>query len=63
MSIVSFDELLQRIRNDISGSDTNMSRCAPSEERLAVTLRQVQINLFILAADHSDVDCSKEWRD
>jgi hypothetical protein len=37
MSIVSFDELLQHIRNDISGSDTNMRRCVPPEERLAVT--------------------------
>jgi hypothetical protein len=38
MSVFSFDELIQRIRNDISESDTNV-RCVPPEERLAVTLR------------------------
>jgi hypothetical protein len=39
MSIVSFDELLQHIRNDVAGSDTNMRRCVPPEERLALALR------------------------
>jgi hypothetical protein len=39
MSIVAFDELLQHIRNDVAGSDTNMRSYVPLEERLAVTLR------------------------
>ncbi|CAI6360027.1 unnamed protein product [Macrosiphum euphorbiae] len=35
----SFNELLNLIINDISGEDTNMRRCIPAIERLAVTLR------------------------
>jgi hypothetical protein len=38
MSTVSFDELLQHIRSDISGSERNTRRCVPPEERLAVAL-------------------------
>jgi len=49
MSFGSLDELLLYIRNDISGSDTNMI-CIPLEEWQAVTLQQVQINCFYIFA-------------
>ncbi|KAL4143178.1 hypothetical protein QTP88_005538 [Uroleucon formosanum] len=34
----SFNELLNLIINNVSGEDTNMQRCIPAIERLAVTL-------------------------
>jgi hypothetical protein len=44
MPVGFFDKRLQHIVSDTSGSDTNMRRCVPMEERLAVTLQKVYIN-------------------
>ena len=39
MSVESFDQLLQLIRNEIEGRNTNFRQNIRSEEKLMVTLR------------------------
>lgn len=39
MSVQSFDELLENVKNSLSGSDTRMRKCICPEEKLVITLR------------------------
>ena len=48
MSISSFDELHNSLRFSFHQRDTNMRRCIPAVERIAVTLRQVTQNFHVM---------------
>ena len=48
MTFSSFDDLLAALGPSLSRQNTNMRKCIPAEERLAVTLRQQAKNTYTL---------------
>ncbi|CAH1995541.1 unnamed protein product [Acanthoscelides obtectus] len=53
MSVQSFDNLLEKIRNSIKGIDTRMRACISPEEKLVITLRYLATGCSMMELSHN----------
>jgi hypothetical protein len=54
MSKTSSDELLENVKEEITGMDTILRRAVPAEEKLALTLRYCYYYFLLLKAYLTD---------